>query len=357
MVDREIERGQRLPPMTHYAKAAATVTVVLVLFAAAWEVQQVLILVLIAGVLAIGLDPAVRKLQRLRFPRGWAVTAIVVAAVAVGATFASLVIPPLVREAQEFAQNIPEYIDRLERSSGWIGDLERRFNLSDRLRELVADLPSRISGSVGTIFGFTRGVASFIFNTLTVSILTIYFLLSLPRLHKGTVRLFRQDRRKEAGRVVGEMIERIGGYLSGNIVVSIIAGAVSFVALLIIGVPFPAALAIWVAFTDLIPVVGALLGAVLAVIVAAFSSTADAVATGIFFLVYQQIENYFIAPRVMKEAVDLSPAAVIISVMIGGSLGGFAGALLALPIAAAAKVVVQYYLGRERPAAARPRPA
>jgi predicted PurR-regulated permease PerM len=81
------------------------------------------------------------------------------------------------------------------------------------------------------------------------------------------------------------------------------------------------------------------------------------VATGIFFLVYQQIENYFIAPRVMKEAVDLSPAAVIISVMIGGSLGGFAGALLALPIAAAAKVVVQYYLGRERPAAARPRPA
>ena len=129
--------------------------------------------------------------------------------------------------------------------------------------------------------------------------------------------------------------------MSGNIAVSIIAGVASFVFLRIFGIPFAAALAIWVAITDLIPTVGATLGALAAVIVAFFSSVADGIATVAYFLVYQQVENYLIVPRVMRKAVDLSPAAVIVSVLIGGSLAGFAGALLALPLAAAAKVVVR----------------
>lgn len=331
----------RLPPMSHYAKATVTIVVVLALLSAAWAVRNILLLVLIAAVLAVGLDPAVRRLERLKLSRGWAVTAIFLGALLFLALFAALVIPPLVREAQQLAQDIPGYVERLGESSGWIGDLERRYDVSERLRGLVEDLPARASASLGTIFGFTRSIASFIFNSLTVAILTLYFLVALPRMRDTSVALFRPGRRQQAGRVMGEALEKIGGYVSGNITISIIAGVASFVALTAIGVPFAAALAMWVAIADLIPAVGATLGAVVAVLVAAFSSIGDAIATGIFFLVYQQVENYVIAPRVMKKAVDLSPAAVIISVLIGGSLAGFAGALLALPIAAAAKVVLR----------------
>ncbi len=135
--------------------------------------------------------------------------------------------------------------------------------------------------------------------------------------------------------------ERIGGYVSGNLTISLIAGAASFVGFLIIGVPFPAALAMWIAITDLIPVIGALLGAALCVLVALTVGVGTAVATLIFVVVYQQIENYVIGPRVMNKAVDLSPAAVLVALLVGGAMLGFAGALLALPLAAAAKVVVR----------------
>src|SRR5207253_2203557 len=136
-------------------------------------------------------------------------------------------------------------------------------------------------------------------------------------------------------RILNEALERIGGYVSGNLFISVIAGILAFGAMRIIGVPFAAALAMWVAITDLIPAVGATLGAVVCVIVALFSSLADGIATALYFIVYQQVENYLIQPRVMNKAVDLSAATVIISVLIGGSLAGLAGGLLALPIAAA----------------------
>jgi predicted PurR-regulated permease PerM len=149
--------------------------------------------------------------------------------------------------------------------------------------------------------------------------------------------------------VLDESLAKVGGYVSGNILISIIAGGLSFAAFLLIGVPFPAALAMWVAFTDLIPAVGATLGAIVCVLVAAFSGVGTAVITAIYFIVYQQVENYLIAPRVMKRAIDLSPAAVILSTLIGGSLAGFAGALLALPIAATIKVIAKDVL-TNRPA-------
>jgi predicted PurR-regulated permease PerM len=151
----------------------------------------------------------------------------------------------------------------------------------------------------------------------------------------------RKEKREADARTLDEALERVGGYVSGNLIVSLIAGVTSFIFLQIFGIPFAAALAMWVAIADLIPTVGATLGAIVAVAVAFFSSVADGIATTIYFAAYQQVENYIIVPRVMKKAVDLSPAAVIVSVLIGGSLAGFAGALLALPLAAAAKVVVR----------------
>jgi predicted PurR-regulated permease PerM len=331
----------RLPPLSHYAKATLTVVGVLALLAAAWAVRNIVILILVAAVLAIGLDPPVRRLERLRLPRGWAVLVIVLAVFGFLVLFSSLVVPPLVRQVRELTANIPDYIERLQDQSGFFGDLERKYHLSERLQDITSRLPSIASASFGTILGITKSLASLIFNTLTVGVLTVYFLLAMPRMRRFGDSLFTGRTRTRGVQMFEESLDRIGGYVSGNIGISIIAGVSSYIFLRIAGVPFAAALALWVAIADLIPTVGAILGALVAGTVAAFSGLGTFIATIIFFVAYQQLENYVIAPRVMSRTVDLSPAAVLVSVLIGGSLGGLAGALLALPVAAAVKVILR----------------
>ncbi|HLB62912.1 MAG TPA: AI-2E family transporter [Actinomycetota bacterium] len=340
MAEQHEEWRRRWPPMSYWARVTVVVSVTLFVLGQAMIVRDVLMLLLIAAVLAVGLDRAVGRLERFRITRGWAVAVIFLAAVAFVGLFVSLVVPPLVAEVRDLAANIPDYVDRLSQQQGWLGDFVREHDLADELQNLTERLPSLASASFGTILGFTRGVASVIFNTLTIAILTVYFLLSMPKMRTTSVALFRPELRERGGRVLGEALGRIGGYVSGNLLTSAIAGIAALVFLTVFGIPFAVALAMWVAITDLIPAIGATLGAIVAVTVAFFSSTGDGVAALVYFIVYQQLENYLIVPRVMKGAVDLSPAAVIVSTLIGGSLAGFAGVLLALPLAAAIKVVV-----------------
>jgi predicted PurR-regulated permease PerM len=338
-----------LPRLSYYAKVTLTIVAVLAVIAAAWAVRNILVLVLVAAVLAVGLDPPVRRLQRMGLPRGSAVAIIFLAAIGFLVAFGFLVIPPLVREVKQLATDIPGYIDRLQHDQGWVGDLERKYHLSTKLRELTQKLPQLASSSINKVLGITKSVASVIFNLLTIAILTIYFLMSLPRsqgLFAAVVA--RKDHLAEDSQTIKDALERVGGYVSGNIATSIIAGVTSFIFLRSAGVPFAAALAMWVGIADLIPTVGATLGAIVAILVAFFSSIADGVAAIIFFILYQQVENYVIVPRVMRRAVDISPATVIVSVLIGGSLAGFAGALLALPVAAVAKVVIHDLWLRDR---------
>lgn len=341
----------RWPPVSYWIRTTVAVVLTYFVLRQAVIVRDVLILILIAAVLAVGLDPAVRRLERWRIGRGLAVAIIFLAAIAFVGLFLALVVPPLVEEVQGLAADIPDYVERLSKQQGWLGDFVRDRDLAEELKKLTERLPALASASFGTILGFTRGVASAIFNTLTIAILTVYFLLAMPRIRTTSVLLFAPHRRERAGRVLGEALRRIGGYVSGNLITSAVAGVSALVLLWILGVPFAGALAMWVAITDLIPAVGATLGAIAAVTVAFFSSTGDGVASLIYFIAYQQLENYLIVPRVMKEAVDLSPAAVVVSTLIGGSLAGFAGVLLALPVAAAIKVIVNDVWMRGRVAA------
>jgi predicted PurR-regulated permease PerM len=341
-------RYSRLPPLGYFARVTVVIVLTLGVLAAAWSVRRILILVVIAAVLAVGLEPAVQRLERIHIKRGWAVLLIFLGFIAFITLFAALVVPPLVREAKQLANDIPHYVDRLQHSSGWVGNLQRKYHLAEKLQNITKDLPHLASQSFGKILGITKSVAAFIFNMLTIAILLIYFQLALPRLRSGSTSMMSDEHRSRFTHIIDESIAKVGGYVSGNITVSIIAGVGAFVALAIIGVPFAAALAVFVAITDLLPVVGATLGAVACVLVAAFSSIGDAVATGIYFIVYQQVENYVIVPRVMKRAIDLSPAGAIVSTLIGGSLAGFAGAMLALPVAAMVKVVMREVIPRRR---------
>ena len=328
----------RYPGMGYWARATLTVVAVLALLAAAWSVRNILLLVLVATVLAVGLDPQVRWLQRRRVSRAWAVTIIGLLGVGFLALFAWLVIPQAVRQAQELARDFPSYLDRLRTSTGTLGTIEAKYDLTERLQQASSRLPDLAIGKIPSV---TAGAGSVIVNTLTVVVLTIYFLLGLERGHAAGQRIVAGEHADRNSRILDESLERIGGYVSGNIFISIIAGTLAFVVLEILGVPFAAALAVWVAIADLIPGVGAMLGAVVCVIVALFSSVGDGIAVAIYFIVYQRVENYVILPRVMTKAIDLSAPAVIITLLIGSSLAGLAGALIALPIAAALKVIVR----------------
>jgi predicted PurR-regulated permease PerM len=326
--------------MAYWARVTLTVAGALVLLLAAWRVRNVLLLVLVAAVFAVGLDPQVRWLQRRRLSRGWAVTVIVLLGVGLLVLFGWLVIPAAVRQTQALAGHTPDYLDRLRHATGLLGTLQDKYDLAQRFRETTAQLPAL---ALKRIPGVTASAGSIIFSVLTVAVLTVYFLAGLPRGQAAaTALLTGQPKHADRNvRILEESLARIGGYVSGNLVISVIAGTLAFVVLELLGVPFAAALGFWVAIADLVPSVGATLGAVLCVVVALFSSGAAAIAVAAYFVVYQRVENYFILPRVMTKAIDLSAPTVIVTLLIGASLAGLGGALIALPIAAAVKVIIR----------------
>ncbi|MDQ3940494.1 MAG: AI-2E family transporter [Actinomycetota bacterium] len=336
--------------MTTRGEGPSTATIFRVVFTAAaallvllalYRVRSILILVLVAGFLAVGLDPAVRRLEEWRIRRGLAVTVIFVGLLLFLAGFVAAVVPPLVEQVTNFATDLPGYVEDLAERNPRVQEFVQENDLADKLRDATGAVPTAIGGSFGRVLGFAGSVVGAIFSIVTVIVLTIYFSLSLSHMHEGSMKLVPSSRRDRVRQLVDPILAKIGGYIAGNVVVSLIAGAAAFIFLVIAGVPFPVALALWVAIADLIPLVGATLGAIPAVVVAFFVSLPVGIATLIYFIVYQQVENYFVAPRVMKQAVDISPAAVLLAALVGGGLLGFVGAMLAIPAAAAIKLIAQ----------------
>jgi len=339
--------------MSYWARVALTIAAVAAVLLALWSVINIVILVLMAAVLAIGLDPAVRFIERRGRSRGRAVGLIFVAALGVGVLFALLVIPPFVTQVGELGDNIPGYAAELAERDDAIGRYVRENDVADRLQKFVEDLPKTISRSFGTIVGVAGKVGSLLFNVVTVAILTIYFMLALPRMRRSAAIWFAPETRDRAEDVMDQAISRIGGYVAGILTTASIAGSsallfFTILGLLNIGIPFAVPLALFSGLAGLIPAVGAYIGAAPAVIVGFFQSGLTGVLVLVYFIVYQQVENYVIQPRIMKNAVNLSPTGVIIATLVLGSLGGFAGAVLALPVTAIVKVIIMEVYLRDR---------
>jgi predicted PurR-regulated permease PerM len=317
------------------------VVAALLLVYAAFLIRSTLVLVLVAGFLAVGLDPAVRALQRFGLSRGAAVAALLVGILLFIGGFLFAVIPPLVEQVTNFAAHLPKYVQDLARTNPRVERFILENDIPDKLRAATKNAPTIIGGSLATLLGVAGSVIGTLFKIVTVFVLTIYFVMSLARIREGTLRLIPRTKRERAMLLLDPMLEKVGGYVAGNLAISLIAGALAFVFLALAHVPFPVALALWVAIADLIPLVGATLGAIPAVIVAFVGSIPIGIATVAYFIVYQQTENYLIAPRVMTKAVDLSPAAVLLAALTGASLLGFVGALMAIPAAASIKLIMQ----------------
>jgi predicted PurR-regulated permease PerM len=301
------------------------------------DTRQVLVLILVAAFLAVGLDPLVTWLTGKGLRRGHAVLVVVVLVLIVLAGFIAAIAPPIASQTKELVHQGPSYVQRLDKNPT-IARFDAHYHVVQKVQSR-AQKGFSIS-ALGGVFGVGKAILSALASLLTVVILMLYFLANLPAIKGVVYRTVPRTRRARVGLLVDEMLARVGGYVLGNLATSLVAGLASFGWLVAWGIPYPVALAVFVAVTDLIPLIGATIGAVVVTAVALFHGLAAGIATIVFFLVYQQFENYVLQPRVMRRTVDVAPLVTVLSALVGAALLGVLGALIAVPFAAAIQLLV-----------------
>lgn len=321
---------------------ALGVFIAYVLVQAVANARSVLVIIVVSAFLAVGLNPAVEWLIRRGLHRTASVGVVFAAVIACFVGFGFAVVPPLVAQTNTFIDNAPALLDQLQQSST-IRQLNENYGVVDNAKAYITSgqLGER---AFGGIVGVGKVVAGAVFSALSVLILTLYFLASLPSIKRQTYRLVPSSRRERVSLLADAILTRIGSFVSGMLTVAFLAGLSSFGFLSLIGAPYALPLALLVAITDLIPMVGATIGALVVIGVGFTDSVTVGVACIVFYIIYQQVENYLIYPRVMRRAVDVPAPVTVMAALVGGALLGVIGALLAIPIAAAILLLVREVL-------------
>jgi predicted PurR-regulated permease PerM len=306
-----------------------------------YETRRVLMWIVIAAFFATALYPAVNWLERrVSWCPRWLATLIVFLVVLLAAVgLIAAFVAPLVREGARLASELPDIVAQVRQGQGRIGGLVERLHLRQ-----YADA-ERLRGYLNNVTGQTLAILRSAFTTIagliTIFVLAYLMVLEAPKLIDGFLALFPDRRAERIRRVGADCARSVTGYLTGNILISIICGTLTYIVLLVLHVPYAALVALFVAFADLLPLVGATLGATVATLVALSRSVTAAVVVVVFFIVYQQVENHLLQPVVMSRTVSLNPLTVLVAVLIAAELGGFVGALLAIPIAGIIQVIVR----------------
>jgi predicted PurR-regulated permease PerM len=322
-----------------------------------WISRHVVSWIFIAVFLSLALNPAVDLLERrLGNRRGLATGIVFVAALVVIAAIGALFVPTLVNQVNDFANKVPDYLDDLTKGRGRLGFLQSKYHLVDKARDALREGGARkLFGLSGTALALTKGVITAVVATVTIAFMTFFMLLEGPTWVDRAYGLV-PARSHPRWRAVGRDIYRtVGGYVTGNLLISLIAGTTTTIVLLATGVPYAVALGLIVAILDLIPLAGATIAAIIVGIVAFLHTIVAGIVVVVFFVVYQQVENHLLQPIVYGRTVQLSPLAVLISVLIGAELAGVLGALAAIPVAGSLQVILRELLrGRrqEHPAGA-----
>jgi predicted PurR-regulated permease PerM len=304
--------------------------------------SEVLSLIAVALVIAVGLDPAVRFLTRRRLSRPWAVVVITVAFLAVVGGFVVAAVPPISHEIAALTKAVPRYRSDMLAGRGGLGHLVSRFHLNSYFKSNRKGTRGVISFDVvGGVLGAGKAALSLVGALLVIMVLTVYFLAALPRIEATGLRLVPASRRKRASNLSNEVFLRVGGFVLGNLFTSFVAGLGTFVWMTAFGLPYPLLLGLFVAFADLVPVVGSTVGGVVVSLVALSHSVPVAIATAAFYIVYRFLEDYLLSPRVMARTVKVSPGITIIATLIGAALLGIVGALVAIPIAATIQLILE----------------
>ena len=315
-----------------------------------YRLRDVLLLIVVAGFIALILNPLVVALQRWKIKRrGWAVAVVTFWAVLVFVGLTLLFGLPLVNGITHLAETLPSYVSKAEHGRGWIGHLATKYHVQHWIQTNTPKLVNIGKGLASPALSVGKGALSLVLALLTIFVLTILLLLEGSKMRAGLLGMMVPDRAERYSRVAREVNRSVTGYMLGNFLTSLIAGIVVFVALLATGVPFPYLWALWVALVDFLPMIGGALAGIPVVLFAAFHSLSAGIVTLVVFLIYTQIENHILNPVIMSRTVKVNPLLVLLSILvgaeigswIGGIFGAFVAALLAIPAAGALQVLIR----------------
>jgi len=312
-----------------------------VLLYALYLVRSVIGLLLIAVFLAVALGPAVDHAARLRLPRPASILLVFLCLFLAIFAIGMVVVPPIVDEVQAFADDVPSYIQDI-RGNPTLREYDDKYDVTRKLEDQAAGLPSRLGDAAGALQAVTVGVFSTIIQLVTVLTIAFFLLLDGGRIVNFILAQVRPDHEGRLRGVAAEIYSATGGYVAGAMALATAAGLSTYLVLTLLGVPFAVPLAVLMAFFDLIPLVGSTIGGVLVGLVTLFADfPGDTLVWVAFVVLYQQLENSVLQPLVYRRAVNLHPLAVITAILIGSSLLGVLGALVAIPIAAAIQIALK----------------
>lgn len=310
------------------------------------QLTQVITLLVVAFFMTLTLNPLVEALSRRRMRRPLSVAIVFAGLVAAFTALGFVVVPPVAQQGGLLADNAPKYVRDLL-SNQFIRDLDSHYHVLDRFQaefeKLVTD-SNFMSGLFGGVLGAGKALASGFFAVLTVLVLTLYFLTSLPRVKDAAYGMVPSSRRPRVISLSEEIMRRVGSYAIGQVAVATINAVCSYIMMTIVGIRYAAVLAVVVGFLGLIPMVGATLGAAVVCLVALFDDPQKAVIALIYYVVYQQVENYVVAPRIMQRTISVPGAVTVIAALIGATLAGVLGALVAIPVAAGLLLIYEEVL-------------
>jgi predicted PurR-regulated permease PerM len=314
-----------------------------------WIARSVVSWIFIALFLALALNPAVDRVERRLKRRGVATGLVYIAALAVVIGIGFLFIPTLVNQVNDFAGKVPDYLNDLTKGRGRLGFLQTKYHLVDKAREaLNQGGASKLFGISGTALALAKGVVNAVLATVTIAFMTLFMLLEGRKWIESFFSLLAPAPQRRWRAVGRDIYRTVGGYVTGNLLISLIAGGLTTIVLLIVGVPYALALGLIVAILDLIPLAGATLAAIIVGAVAFLHSIPAGIIVIVFFVLYQQVENHILQPVVYGKTVQLSPLVVLIAVLIGAQLAGVLGALAAIPVAGSLQVVFVDWLRHRR---------
>ncbi|MFG3281408.1 AI-2E family transporter [Streptomyces sp. NPDC048111] len=302
------------------------------------EVGSLLTLLLLAVFIALALEPVVAWLTRHRVRRGWAVLIVLVVLLAFFAGFLALVVPPVTDEVDALIKAVPDWLKELRDHDSALGRFEDRYHVLQKIKDQFSN--GGAAGLAGGLLGAGRVVVGAVTSAAVVIVVTIYVMAFLPSLKTFCLRFVAASKRPHIQDVTDEILNRVGRYMLGNVLTSVIAGLATFIWCVVTDVPYPAALGVFIALMDLIPIVGTTIGGLVVSLVALSVSFPVALATAGFYVAFRVAEDYLIVPRVMKFAVDVHPLVTVVGVLLGGALLGIVGALVAIPAAVAIGIVL-----------------
>ncbi len=316
------------------------------LFRALGQLTQVITLLIVAFFMTLALNPLVEALNRRGMRRPLSVTIVFVGLVGVFTALGFVVVPPVAQQGALLADNAPKYLDHLL-GNQLVQNFDSHYHVIDRFRveleKLVTD-GNFMSGFFGGVLGAGKALASGFFGFLTVLVLTLYFLSSLPRVKVAAYGMVPSSRRPRFISLSEEVMRRVGSYAIGQVAVATINAICSWIMMSIVGIRYAAVLAVVVGLLGLIPMVGASLGAAVVCLVAVFDDPTKAVIALVYYVAYQQLENYVVAPRIMQRTVSVPGAVTVVAALAGATLLGILGALLAIPVAAGLLLIYEEVL-------------